>query len=636
MKKRGLFYVIFFLILVPNAFSIYEELIYSGTVEDRDVIDIAGSLFEFRIDYVSNKVLVEIDITGIILKSGECKIKGNFDICISNISFSYRNLTTYYEVYKTDVKVYQIKSKLVIKNSIEKNNILINEETTAELTLENTADLVASDVTATIDIPPSILVTNVEGCKKIADTIVFQDNVHPRQIRKCTYGIRGLSPDEFELTADVSYFDGVEQINTTSNTITPKVYNYSLKIKSKLNKTKFDIEEEFDLTINVENINDQHSLTITTLSINLPGRLLVIKTPPGTTINNNRIGWSGTLAPEESKDLVIKLKSLRTGNFPVLTEASYKISKFLRKAEESANIDIDCDCPYITHVFSQQIDVPEQNVRLKVFLVNPNKIHSFRNVDISYFSDIPHIQDYSTVYSEIKPLETIKIFDSSITGPGLDEVYHLNIQSDYESLGNQIFIVRDNIAIEVPKAEEEMPIDQEIIEETSEQNESEEEIEEQQEEQQKVSLEQEKTGQTIDETEKKAGPGENIQVTTLEGKESSLINSVTIIAFIAAIVFVLIGTIIFKRKKDDMVEEPSINEEQSKTGIIDKEKHNAGNFLSVVFRKGESAIVKTKHKGKKDRGFKDLERQVKELVNIFEKEKQLEKKGFLGKIFRRK
>jgi len=61
--------------------------------------------------------------------------------------------------------------------------------------------------------------------------------VYPKQIRKCTYKIQGLSSDDFELTADVSYFDGIEQINTTSSTIDAKVYNYSLKISDKLNKS---------------------------------------------------------------------------------------------------------------------------------------------------------------------------------------------------------------------------------------------------------------------------------------------------------------------------------------------------------------------------------------------------------------
>ena len=634
MKKRGIFFVlliIFILILMPNSFSIYEELVYSGTVEDGDIIEIADSLFEFRIVSGSNKVYIEIDISGIIIESGGCEIKGNFDICISNIYFSYRNLTGYYDVYKTNVKVYQIKSKLDIKNTIKQNNILLNEETTAELSIENTADIVAEDVTATIDVPSSILVTDVEGCKKIFDTIVFQEDIHPKQIKKCTYKIQGLSPDDFELTASIFFFDGIEQINTTSSTISAKVYNYSLKITPKLDKSKFDIGEELDLTINLKNINDQYDLTVTALKIKLPGKLLLIKKPKDATINNKIITWSGTLAPEENKDLAIKLQGQRTGNYSVLTEASYKIEKFLRKAEESANIEVYCDCPYIIHDFSQQIAVPEQRVRLSAFLINPSRVHRFRNVKINYFTNIPNIQDHSTAYSEIKPLETIKIFDSSIITPPLNEIYHLNLESAYES-SNQVFIVRDNIIIEVPKIEEKPEEEQETIEEIEEQQEAKEEIEEQQ---QEVSLETEIT-RAIDETEKKETE-EDISVTEIKLEEEKPIKAFVIIAYIAAIIFVLVILIIFKREKGgDIDKQEYIKKIESKVDIIDRERHNIKDFLSMIFRKKESSERKTTHKRKEEQGYEDLERQVRELGNIFEKEKQLEKKGLFGRIFRKK
>jgi len=584
MKKRGIFSVlllIFLLILMPNSFSIYEELVYSGTVEDRDSIEIANSIFEFRIDSVSNKVFIEIDISGIIIESGGCKIKDNFDICISNISFSYRNITDYYEVYKTNVIVYQIKSKLDIKNTIIKNNILLNEDTSAELIIENTADIVAEDVTATIDIPSSVLVSNIEGCKKIFNTLVFQADVHPKQIKKCSYNIQGISPDDFELTANVSYFDGIDQINTTSSTISVKVYNYSLQITPKLNKSKLNIGEKLNLTVNIENINDQYDIRITTLNIKLPEKLLLIKRPKDTTGNNRVISWSGTLAPNENRSFIIEFQSFITGNYSVQIEASYKIDKFLRKAEESANIVVYCDCPYITHDFSQQIVGPEQNVRLSAFLINPSKVNRFRNVDINYFSDIPGIQDYSTLYSEIKPLETIKIFDSSIITPPLEEIYHLNIESSYKSSSNQVFVVRDNIIIKIPSVEEEID-------------------EEQSEEQQQVSLDTNKT-RAINETEKN-GSNVEIPVTTLEDGNGSPIKLFTIIVFIATIIFVLVILIIFQRKRNEKKE------------YLER---NAG------------------YQRKEEPGYEDLEKQVRGLGNIFEEKKQVKTRLF-GNIFRKK
>jgi len=541
MKKKGIlttFSIIFLIILMPNVFSIYEELVYSGTVEDRDVVNISGHIFEFRIDSVSNKVLVEIDVSGIIIVGGECKIKDNLDICISNISFSYRNLTEYYDVYKALVKVYQVKSKLDITNTLEKNNFLIDEEVTGSITIENTADIAAEDVTAILAIPSNILITDVEGCKKTSESIIFQDTVYPG-IRTCTYKARGLSGNDFLLTTDVSYFDGIDQINTTSNTINGGVYNYSLKITPKLNKSQFDIKEEFDLIINIENINDQHALTITTMNIKLPEKLLLIKKPKDTISNNRIISWSGTLASKENKDFVIKLQSQRTGNYSILTEASYKIDKFFRKAEESTELEVYCDCPYIYHDFSQQIAVPDQRIGLKAFITNPSLIHDFRNVKIDYHTDIPNIQDFSTAYPKINPFETIKIFDSSIITPSLDGTYHFNITSVYESSGNQVFVVKDNIIIKIPSIEEKVE-----DKETKEQ-----ELVEEQQEIEDVSLGTKEPEDVVKEPEKETSD-EEIPVTILED-EKEPIKVFTIIAYIAGIIFILVVLIIFKIKKSE-------------------------------------------------------------------------------------
>lgn len=91
MEKRGIFSVlsmVLLLTLIPSAVSIFEELVFSDTVEDQDVVEIAGKTFKFRIDSQSNKVVVDIDTSGVIIESEECKLWGYF--CqISDSTTSY-------------------------------------------------------------------------------------------------------------------------------------------------------------------------------------------------------------------------------------------------------------------------------------------------------------------------------------------------------------------------------------------------------------------------------------------------------------------------------------------------------------------------------------------------------------------
>ncbi len=597
---------------MPNAFSIYSESVYSGTIEDRDIINISDHLFEFRIDPISSKVYIEIDISGVIIASGECKIKDNFYICIRNVSFSYRDYTDYHDVYKALLDVSQIKSKIDVTNTIEQNNLLIDEETIAELAIENTAGVVAEDVTAVLKIPSSVSVTDLEGCKKISENIIFNANVYPTQIRICTYKVKGLSAGDFELKANITYFDGIEQISTTSSTISGKVYPYSLKISPKLNKSKFDIQEKFNITIDIENINDQYDLRITTLNIKIPEKLLLLKKPKDATGNNRLISWSGTLEAGEKKTLVVQLQSQITGNYSVPIEASYKISKFLRSAKNISNIEVYCDCPYITHEFSQQIAAPDQRVSLKAFVANPSKIHNFRNVKLSYITNIPSIQDFSTAYASIRPFESIMIFDSPIITPSLNEIYYFNITVIYKSAANQVFVVKDKIIIKVPGGEEEIPIAEE-----KEDGEEQQETEEQQ-KAEEVTLGAERS-EGASEEEKEEEPGKDIPVTTIEDEEERPIKACTILACIAALIFILIPLIIFKRKKAEATEEQGGIKE---LGSAAEKKQIIKEYLLNIFR-GIKEKIKKKPLGKKEEfSYKDLEKQIKELGNSLEKEKQ--------------
>jgi hypothetical protein len=605
MKKKGAFLIsiIFLLALMPSAFSIYKEPIYSETVEDRDTVNISNTLFEFRIDPVSSKVFIEIDVSAVIIASGECKTKGNFDICIGNVSFSYRNVTEWRDVYKATVDVYQIKSTLDITNTIEQNNLLIDEETTAELAVENTADVVAKDVTAAITIPSSVLVTDIEGCKKTLETIVFKEDIYPGQIRRCTYKIEALDPDNFELKANVTYFDGVETINIASDAVDVKIYNQSLQIKSKQNKSKFNILEKFDFTVDIENINDQYDLRITTLSIKLPEKLLLLKRPKGTSGNNNLISWSGTLEAGGKTSLVAQLQSLRTSNYSIPISASYEISKFLKTAENNPTIEIYCDCPYISHDFSQQITVPEQRVTLKAFITNPSPVLDFRNVKINYITNIPNIQNFSTTYASIKPSGIIKIFDSPIITPPLDEIYYLNITAIYESSGNQIFVVEDKIAIKVPEVEEETTDAEEA--EVEEQRESEE-----------VSLISEKPEEEIDESQEKE-ISEEIPITTLQDEGKKPIKALTVMAYIAAIIFILIILLIFKRKKHEKAKE---QKDTKDSDVAEERKQIIKEALSNIFKgMKENMKWKSSDNKKEDLDYKQLEREIQSLGKLSKK-----------------
>ena len=533
MGKRGIFFLfcmLILLILAPNVLSIYEELLFSNTVEDGDAVNISGKEFEFRIDSQSSKVFIEIDVSGIIVESGDCKIKDNLHICVQNVSFSYRNYDPWYDVYKAEVKVYQIKSKLDVTHTIDKEDLLIDEEATGVLSFENTADIPAEDATATMPIPSNLIITEIEGCKQTGGIILFKNDVAPRQIKACTYKVKGVSSGDYELRANVTYFDGVETKTTVSGAITGKVYNYSLKIKYDAKRSIFNIDEKFNLTIAAENTNDEHDLTVTALSIKIPERLLLVKKPKEMTGTNKLLSWSGPLKAKESRNFTMELQTLTTGNFPIIADASYKISKFLRETETSFDIKVDCQCPHIEHDFSQNIVVAGQRAVLIADLVNPGH-NDFKNVRLSYVTDVPGIEPKSTTYSSIKAGERIRMFGSSVIAPGLGEAYYFNITSSYQSPFGEVFVKKESIPIKVGGVEE-------TLVEKKEQNQTQEEKGE------NVSLTSGEIAGAVKEEEKKQEQKtEEVPVTTLQAEKKR-----PIMAYVTVgIILVLIIGFVFLR-----------------------------------------------------------------------------------------
>lgn len=526
MGKRGLFLLCMLIlpVLAPNVFSIYEEILFSDTVEDGDAVNISGKEFEFRIDPQSKKVFVEIDVSGVIVENGECKIKDSLDICVQNVSFSYRNYDPWYDVYKAEVKVYQIKAKLDVAHTIEKENLLIDEETTGVLSFENTADVPAKDVTAAMPIPSNLEVTEIEGCKQASGIILFKNDVAPRQIRACTYKAKGISPGDYELRANVTYFDGVENKVTVSGALEGKVYNYSLAISYDTSKSAFDISENFNMSIILENINDEHDLKVTVMSIKIPERILVVKKPKETTGSGRLLGWSGALKPKEKKSLDFELEGLITGDYTFSADGSYKVDKFLREAHKSQGININCSCLRIEHDFSQNIVVAGQRAVLIADLVNPGP-NDFRNVRVSYAADVPGIEPRSSTYSSIRAGERIRIFGSSVIAPGLGEAYYFNVTAAYESAFGEIFAKKESIPIKVAGSQviaaEEKQIDENI------------------------SLASEETNGAGEEEKKQEQTGE-IPVTTLQSEKKRPIMAYVIVGIILAIIT---GFVFFRKLK---------------------------------------------------------------------------------------
>ena len=534
MQKRVVFAtLVLFLALMPLSHSA-EENVFSGTVVDKNVIDIEGSEFKFRVDGDSRKVLIDIDSSGIIIASGECKVKGTFNICVSNITFSHKNLTTYTYVYKALVDVYQSKSALEITISLDKKGILIDEEVNGKLALENSADVPSKSVSATLNFPPNIALIKAENCKQLGNNLAFEGDVNARQTRECTFTVKGMTPGEFSLETDASYFDGLQDASASSNELEAEVYNASLLMAFSTNKTIFDIHEKFNLTLKGENTNPEYDISVNTFTIKIPDNILLLKRPEGTSGTDRLVSWSGTLESEGNRTFILELQPMNTGKYEIEASSSYREDKFLRKDEKSFAFSVECECPFLSH---EMIDDSGRKL-VRSDLVNLGK-GKFRNIKLGYVTDIPGIEEYSSTHDAIEPLQRIGIFDDYVELPQSWK-YYLNVTAIYESSTGEVFLLKDSIPINSGNeivAEEIQTEDiaaESVNEETPEDTQSQEQAEEQE-----------------------------ITVTTLEDEKRSMIIYV-IAGFFLALVAITVLLVAIRKKKQSRPLEPPEKIEENK------------------------------------------------------------------------
>jgi len=438
MKKRGFFILLALLITVEAVTAQSDDLVFSDTITHKENRVIEGKDFDFRVTNVG--VSVDIDGQGIIVDPFLCKLKNNFNICISNVTFAYKNLTTYEYIYKALVKIYLKKSALTITKNVN-GSFLVGESKEIELKLENTANIPAENVVLTDKYPSEILVSEVEGCILKFNTVTFNGPIGPEKTRTCTYKITGLKPTNFTSKVEASYFNGLQDVNLTVSSLI-NILGFSLEVKLTKDKENIMIGDEVKLYLSLKNTNQIGDLKVTSLILEVPRGYIIQKKPKEMSLNNNMISWSGKLGNES--DFTIDLKAARSGKQKFNLDYSYTVANFLREFNESHEINIDCNCPYIDYQIGNL--VPGLKTDFKISIINLGSIN-FRNLKVDYDTNIPGLDDYSTAYGEINKNSIIEILNKRIQSPAEGESYYFNINIAYESSFNQFFTQKKSLTI---------------------------------------------------------------------------------------------------------------------------------------------------------------------------------------------
>jgi len=543
MVKKRLFWIVFLLFL-PSALPLTEESLYSGIVRGGQTITTDNFEFYFQVA-PEGGVLIEYNGKRTIVMESSCKIKDSLNFCVGNISFAYRNVTAWQDIYETTAEISAMKGELVITKTIEKTTLMIGETSDVELFLENTGSKEIQNVVFKDSYPPSIGIADVVGCvfNRNNNSVELKRDMNSKVKQTCSYTLEGLSAVEYDSKAGASYFDGITAQNAYSDEVEITVQNYSLQVEYNLTKSRLEIGDFINISFDLENIRND-DISVQSFKIDIPTHFKIIKKEGGLDKKEQTLSWRGSLASSEVKNFVVGLQAVRTGGTPIYIGKQYKVEKFTRKFTDPLEMEVYCDCLAVNHEVPDEIS-PGKEIRFKVNLFNPSYANEFKNVKIDVFSNIPFADQISNFYPVIDKRKSLILYDYKINVP-VEGSYYYNISVSYKSDYGQYFKINKHVSIEGEAVKEEV---EEVFEESSEEvNET-------------SKVEQEELEEEVEIPAAKNATEEEIETSTLDiaEKKSPLTIVVVVFGFLLIVGFV-IGIIKFKKEQKKKEKEKKIDE----------------------------------------------------------------------------
>lgn len=551
MVKKRLFWIVFLLFL-PSTLSLTEESLYSGIIRDGQTITTDNFKFYFQVA-PEGGVLIEYNGKRTIVMESGCKIKDNLNFCVGNISFAYRNVTAWKDIYETTAEISAMKGELGITKTIEKTTLMIGETSEVELSFGNIGSKEIQNVVFKDSYPVSIGVAAVEGCSfnREDNSVEWRGDMKIGVTKTCSYTLEGLSAVEYDSKAGASYFDGLTVQNDYSDEIEITVQNYSLQVEYNLTKSRLEIGDFINASFDLKNIRNE-DISVQSFKIDIPTHFKIIKKEGGLDKKGQILSWRGSLASSEVKNFAVELQAVRTGNTPIYMEKQYKVEKFTRKFTEPLEMEVYCDCLVVNHEVPDEIS-PGKEIRFKVNLFNPSYANKFKDVKIDVFSNIPFADQVSNFHPVFDERKSLILYDYKINVP-VEGDYYYNLSMGYKSDYGQYFKINKYISIEGETVKEEV---EEVFEEYSESINETSKVEPEELEEGEIAAAENATEEEIETSSFE-----------IEGKKSPLTMVFVVLGFLL-IAGIVIGMIKFKKEKKKEEKEKESKEKEDSSSDTD-------------------------------------------------------------------
>ena len=334
MKTLTIFFSLLML-LVP--LIVAETEIFSGkVVTDTDKV-IDGGTFRFTYDENSRKAFVQTPAGGLIVENGACKPNNIFRVCINSANFTHKNVTTYVYYYEVDATIYKLTGSLSTTSKSMLSTLLQGESTELTITITNPTEFDIASIVLRYGLTP-FYVSEVKGCELDDNQIFWKGSLQPKYDKVCTLTITADKEGKHSLSGNLSYFNGFETENKTTDTLEITVLTKQLKVSQSIDKN-IEVREPFYFNISMQNIHSSEDINAL-LVITLPSHASLIKDKPALEKSARVLKDSLTLKPSSSINYSLYVEKISEGTEPINLRFEYTIKGIKDVIENSTFIDI--------------------------------------------------------------------------------------------------------------------------------------------------------------------------------------------------------------------------------------------------------------------------------------------------------
>lgn len=437
-KKEVIFLIVF---ILNSIYVLADEEIHNKWHYSEESF-IANQINFTLLGVTDSQIDIKFNGKELFINNGTCKESELLEICVNNIKLGYYNGTTEKYFYQAEIKINQITSELELSRTLEPNSFLIGEESEIEVVIKNIGSRTAEDVVYEDKFPLTVDIDNGFGCRTRDHTIFWEGSLQSEESKTCSYKITANAKTDYKSKAKLTYNNGFEIKELSSNEVTITVPDNSLKITTSYKRV--EIGETINFKIKLENINEDNDISIKLLKLKIPKIMEIIEKPINFIKKSDSLRWYGDLEKNKTQEFTFILKSERSGTYTIEQEVIFVINKIRKNLYNKDDLIVLVLDPYI-FVSLEDSYLPQQKGNFTLEIENPSKKYKFDNIKIKIEGFLNLEQQLGNLNKGAK----LTMFDAEFTAPNTTGTYPIQITMTYATIYNEVLKLKKTANIEV-------------------------------------------------------------------------------------------------------------------------------------------------------------------------------------------